>query len=399
MDVIFFDQEHTRLNLLPLSYTRPIAKLRVGILTIEDKWVSFLNPQSTSYYTAPYLREKYPFIPQKGSYYVNGSVIPDQQLVHQVHELAEGEKLMLGDFLVAFRATYDYQDDVFQELTDFKKTEATIDELLALDHSCKIFLYNGKQISADLELIQQSWSHQISDPHTKVYNPQNIYLEEGADIKAAVLNAENGPIYIGKNAQIQEGALIRGPFALCEHSVVNMGAKIRGDSTIGPFSKVGGEVANSVILGYSNKGHDGYLGNSVLGEWCNLGADSNISNLKNNYASVKTWNYQSNRFKDTGLQFCGLTMGDHSKCGINTMFNTGTVVGVSANIFGAGFPRSFIPSFSWGGAHGFSTYNLEKSYEVAEKVMQRRSCEFTTADKIILSHIFEVSAKFRIWEK
>ena len=231
-----------------------------------------------------------------------------------------------------------------------------------------------------------------------MYGKENLFIEEGATIRAAILIAENGPIYIGKNAQVHEGAIIKGSFALCEGSHVNIGAKIKGDTTIGPFSKVGGEIGNSVIFGNSNKGHDGYLGNSVIGEWCNLGADTNTSNLKNNYADVKVWNYPKGGFKSTGQMFCGLTMGDHSKCGINTMFNTGTVVGVGANIFGAGFPRNFVPSFSWGGAAGFTTFQLKKVYEVAEKVMQRRHTKFDTTEKDILDKIFELTAQYRVWE-
>ena len=220
-------------------------------------------------------------------------------------------------------------------------------------------------------------------------------MEPGAKIKAAILNAEAGPIYIGKNSEIQEGALIRGPFALCEGSTVNMGAKLRGDTTIGPFSKVGGEVSNSVIMGYANKGHDGFLGNSVIGEWCNMGADTNTSNLKNNYDNIKLWNHAQEKFIDTGNQFCGLMMGDHSKCGINTMFNTGTVVGVSANIFGSGFPRNFVPSFSWGGASGFTTYITKKAFGTAKLVMSRRNMEFDAQEAAILEHVFEETKKWR----
>jgi UDP-N-acetylglucosamine diphosphorylase/glucosamine-1-phosphate N-acetyltransferase len=262
------------------------------------------------------------------------------------------------------------------------------------------FQFNGSEIKKDFELITAGRkSAEINDPYTRVYSSENIFIEEGANIKAAILNAENGPIYIGKNTEIQEGAIIRGPFALCEGSTINMGAKLRGDTTVGPHSKVGGEVSNAVIFGYSNKGHEGFLGNSVIGEWCNLGADTNTSNLKNNYAPVKLWDYTKGGFANTGLQFCGLMMGDHSKCGINTMFNTGTVVGVGSNIFGDGYPRNFIPSFAWGGAAGFSTFQFPKFEEVAIAVMGRRKIAWTPEDKEILSRIFETSASYRIWEK
>lgn len=242
-------------------------------------------------------------------------------------------------------------------------------------------------------------SQVCQDGHTVLYNESEIFIEEGAKIKAAVLNAEGGPIYIGKNTEIQEGSLIRGPFALCEGSTINMGAKMRGDTTVGPHCKVGGEVSNAVIFGYSNKGHEGFLGNAVLGEWCNIGADSNNSNLKNNYAPVKIWDYTKGGFTNTGLQFCGLMMGDHSKCGINTMFNTGTVVGVGANIFGDGFPRNFIPSFSWGGAAGFTTFQIRKFEEVAKAVMNRRGLEYSDQEKEIIQKVFDLTRHYRIWDK
>ncbi|EIM78671.1 transferase hexapeptide repeat containing protein [Nitritalea halalkaliphila LW7] len=239
----------------------------------------------------------------------------------------------------------------------------------------------------------------LLDPHTKVYAPENIFIAPGARVHAAVLNASTGPIYIGKDAEVQEGALIRGPFSMGEGSVVNMGAKVRGDTSLGPHCKIGGEVSNAVFFGYSNKGHDGFLGNAVIGEWCNLGADTNNSNLKNNYAPVKVWDYSKGRFTQTGLQFCGLLMGDHAKCGINTMFNTGTVVGVGANVFGAGFPRNFVPDFSWGGAAGLSTFTFSKFEETASVVMKRRGLDFDAVEKNILVHVFQLTAAYRIWEK
>jgi UDP-N-acetylglucosamine diphosphorylase/glucosamine-1-phosphate N-acetyltransferase len=269
-----------------------------------------------------------------------------------------------------------------------------------IDQVWKIFQHNAVQLRSDYVLITQGRkSLKLSDPHTKVYSPGNIFIEDGAEILAAVLNASNGPIYIGKNAQVREGALIRGPFALCEGSVLNMGAKVVGDSTIGPHCKVGGEISNAVIFGYSNKAHDGFLGSSVIGEWCNLGADTNTSNLKNNYDSVKLWNYGKGVFQNTGLTFCGLMMGDHSKCGINTMFNTGTVTGVGSNIFGDGYPRNFIPSFAWGGAAGFTTFQLNRAFETAAKAMERRGVTFGDVDKKILQHVFEQTAAERAWEK
>ncbi|HAA19533.1 MAG TPA: glucose-1-phosphate thymidylyltransferase, partial [Cytophagales bacterium] len=273
-------------------------------------------------------------------------------------------------------------------------------ELTVISQVWHIFQKNGEQIRADFEAITQGrHSAGLDCPHTTLLGKENIFVEEGAKVTAAILNAERGPIYLGKNSEIQEGAIIRGPLALGEGSVVNMGAKLRGDNTVGPWCKVGGEVSNSVLFAYSSKGHDGFIGNTVIGEWCNLGADTNTSNLKNNYAPVKLWNYKKGGFVNSGQQFCGLIMGDHSKTGINTMLNTGTVVGVSANIFGPGFPRNFIPSFAWGGSQGFTTFQIRKAFEVAERVMPRRNRELDEAEKGILQTVFDASAEYRIWEK
>jgi UDP-N-acetylglucosamine diphosphorylase/glucosamine-1-phosphate N-acetyltransferase len=276
-----------------------------------------------------------------------------------------------------------YKGKIISESEEFNEA------LTILRHPWDIFTYNAQEIRADFKLISAiGKSHELNDVHTKVYHPENIFVEEGVTIRAAVLNAESGPIYLGRNSVIQEGALIKGPFSLGEGAHINMGGKMRGDSTIGPYCKVGGEISNAVLFGYSNKAHDGFIGNTVIGEWCNLGADTNTSNLKNNYGEVALYSYPENKYKQTGKQFCGLIMGDHSKCSINTMFNTGTMVGVSANIFGGGFPPKFIPSFSWGGAQGLERYELEKSFEVAEKVMSRRNIRFDETEKEIFKEIF-----------
>lgn len=394
MNLILFDDSSIRPDLLPFTLTRPVAEIRIGILTITEKWEKHLKVKA-SFATEDYLSEKYPTVPSPSSLFVNGALCPDAKVLEAINSLQEGEALYSDNVLLAAKAI---------DLADANKLKnvAHQSEITLVDHVWKIFQYNGSQIIADFNLITQGrQSAPIRDVHTKTYGQlgSDLFIEEGAIIKAAILNAETGPIYIGKNAQIQEGAMIRGPFALCEESHVNMGAKVRGDTTVGPYSKIGGEVSNSVIFGYSNKAHDGFLGNSVLGEWCNLGADTNTSNLKNNYENVKIWNYKKGGFKDTGLQFCGLMMGDHSKSGINTMFNTGTVVGVGSNIFGDGFPRTFIPSFAWGGAAGFSTFQLNKMLETAEKVLGRRSKVLEEVDKNILRHLFETTANNRIWEK
>ena len=378
--------------MLPMSYTRPVAEVRVGILKIHEKWSKHLESSESYFRSQDYLSPLFKH-PTSRTLTISGNVLPSEELVSSIKGLNEDEVIVYNEQIIA--GFYDSSETF--ELGNRKSIE--IDHIDQVIHPWDIFRLNGEEIKKDFQLLTEGRKSQpLNDPHTKTYGDQ-IFLEEGATVKAAILNAENGPIYIGKDAEISEGAMIRGPFALCDHSVVNMGTKIKGDSTVGPHCKVGGEISNSVIFGYSNKGHEGFLGNAVLGEWCNLGADTNNSNLKNNYANVKMWDFASERFKDTGLQFCGLIMGDHSKCGINTMFNTGTTVGVSANIFGDGFPRTIIPSFAWGGSSGFTTYQTRKAFETAELVMQRRNKSLTEEDKAMLSHIFEITSKNRVWDK
>ena len=389
MNYILFDGP-SRNNLLPFTYTRPVADIRIGILTIREKWEHFLGATTTTI-TEDYLSEKFPMVEMEQNVMINASFCPNKKLIELVKNLKENQAIFLDEDVIAFYAL-ESQDDI-----DFDSFEAIEfeGEYLKVEQTWDIFSKNGEAIKNDFELLTNERESQVIPKSVNVINAKNIFIEEGAKLEFVTLNASSGPIYIGKDTEIMEGSLIRGPFALCEHSTVKLGAKIYGPTTIGPYSKVGGEVNNSVLFGYSNKGHDGFLGNSVLGEWCNLGADTNISNLKNNYAEVRLWDYNTEGFARTGLQFCGLMMGDHSKCGINTMFNTGTVVGVSANIFGSGFPRNFIPSFSWGGNGGFTTYLTKKAFEVAEIVMSRREIEFTEQDAAILEHVFEETKKFR----
>lgn len=394
MNVVLFDDPAIRTNLLPFTFTRPVAKIRVGILTIAEKWEKNLDTP-VSFLTEPYLQKKFPVQSSTDNLFINGAWCPDEDALKSLQTLKPEEVLIHNSIILAWRSAAMALPDLTKTTPiPFTGTTTLIDQVW------KIFQLNAAQLRADFSLLTGGrTSAGIQDKHTIVYNESNIFVEEGVSIRAAVLNAEDGPIYLGKNSVVQEGALIKGPFALCESSTVNMGAKMRGDTTVGPHSKVGGEIGNSVIFGYSNKGHDGFIGNTVIGEWCNLGADTNTSNLKNNYENVKLWNYAKGGFTDTGLQFCGLMMGDHSKCGINTMFNTGTVVGVSSNIFGDGFPRNFIPSFAWGGANGFTTYQLKKVYDTAEKVMERRHATLDETEKEILATVFELTAANRVWEK
>lgn len=389
MNVVLFDDPAVRTHLLPFTFTRPVADIRIGILTIAEKWEHELK-LSVSRKTEPYLQVKYVYSESSDMLFINGSLCPDKDLVNAVMNLKPGEGLEQNNLILAYRGPS-------AETVTFGMYAGPV---TCIDQPWKIFQYNASELRKDfIRLTAGRASAPVNDTHTRVYGPENIFLEEGVHIRAAILNAEDGPIYLGKNAVVQEGAIIKGPFALGKGAHVNMGAKMRGDTTVGPYCKVGGEISNSVFFGFSNKAHDGFLGHSVIGEWCNLGADTNTSNLKNNYENVKLWSYTRGGFVNTGLQFCGLMMGDHSKCGINTMFNTGTVVGVSANIFGDGYPRNFIPSFSWGGASGFTTYQLDKALDTASRVMARRNRRLEEADMQILSHVFKVTADYRVWER
>lgn len=389
MNYILFDGP-SRNNLLPFTFTRPVADIRVGILTIREKWEKHLGFTITTL-TEEYLSEKYPMVEMDENVMINASYLPNKELVEMIKGLEENQAIFSGEDVIAFYSK-DTQDEI--DFDTYKAIEYN-ENVLKIEHTWDIFSNNGEAIQADFELLTYERQSQPISSTCNVLGVQHIFIEEGAKLEFVTLNANSGPIYIGKDAEVMEGSMIRGPFALCDHATLKLGTKIYGPTTVGPHSKVGGEVNNSVIFGYSNKGHDGFLGNSVIGEWCNLGADTNNSNLKNNYAEVRLWDYQTEGFAKTGLQFCGLMIGDHSKCGINTMFNTGTVVGVSANIFGSGFPRNFVSSFSWGGHSGFTTYLTKKAFEVAEVVMKRRNIEFTEVDKSILEHVFEETKKWR----
>ena len=395
MKVALFDHSQIRQQLLPFTYTRPVANLRVGILTIAAKWQHFLH-QQVSFITADYLSEKYPGPGEHELLIINGAICPDNNIHSAVQSLPQNSALYRDDMILAAKIENYTGIDTLEGLT----RQQYNNELTLISRSWHIFKEAGSQIKADYDILTANRkSEPIIDKHTIIYGAENIFIEKGVSIKAATLNAETGPIYLAKNTKVEEGALIRGPFALGEESTVNAHARMRGDISIGPKCKVGGEVSNSVIFGHTNKGHDGFLGNSVLGEWCNIGAGTNISNLKNNYDKVKVWDFVKEGFINTEEQFCGLMMGDHSKCGINTMLNTGTIVGVAANIFGAGFPRTFIPSFSWGGHAGFTTFRPNKVKEMAKVSMARRDGFFDEGEEKIMNHIFTEASRFRSWEK
>ena len=392
MNYILFDFHEDWENLLPLTYTRPVSEIRMGILSIKEKWDKQLNTPCT-YLTHAYLQEKFKSNFTDDNTYINGSVLPNEQLTQTISKLNPGQALFVNNQAVAFRTGQKFDEIKLDVIEQFERVNNKFD-YSRLQFVWDIFRENGKEIKNDYFLLTAGRkSAKVSDTNRLV--GEHIFIEEGVSMEFATISAKGAYVYIGKNAEIMEGAIIRGSFALGEYSTVKMGAKIYGPSTVGPHSKIGGELSNSVLFGYSNKGHEGYLGNSVLGEWCNLGADTNISNLKNNYAEIRLWNYAKEGFAKTGLQFCGLIMGDHSKCGINTMFNTGTIVGVNANIYGAGFPRNYIPSFSWGGASGFQEYQLKKAFEVNKVVMARRDMEFDETEQNILLKVFERTQKYR----
>lgn len=391
MNIVLFDDPVIKTRLLPFTYTRPVSGIRIGILTIDEKWEKWLGSKP-SWQTERYLQKKFPARSTADNLLINGAVCPDEKLTDHLKSLPPGYYLVKGQRLIAARQP---QGDMNE-----RNVIQYTDDLTVIDTPWKIFKENASQIRVDFKLLTQGrTSAPITDPYTRTYRKEEIFLEEGVELRSCTLNAEAGPIYLGRNSVIQEGAVVRGAFALLEESQLNMGAKVRGDTTIGPYSKIGGEISNSVVFGYSNKSHDGFMGNSVLGEWCNLGADTNTSNMKNNYDTVKVWNHRERRFEKTDLQFCGLMMGDHSKSGINTMFNTATVVDVCSTVFGEGYPPTYIPSFAWGGAKRWETNALEKALLTAQRAMGRRNIELSPADMEILAYIFEDTAAHRLWEK
>ncbi|RMG30299.1 MAG: glucose-1-phosphate thymidylyltransferase [Bacteroidetes bacterium] len=407
MDCILFEDEK-RIDFLPFTYTRPVYELRAGLFTFRQRWEHQLGKGVYSL-AWDYLGPAFTRLPRAAeAIWINGRVLPEAECLrlleaarpHTAYLAADGQLLMarFAPALLPVRHDGLLSTALLQQLG--LHIEHTSLQPLSLQQATDLFLLNGQLIAFDFELaVRTAKRAPLTDPYTRVYGADNLFIEEGASVRAAIIDAEDGPVFIGQGAQVLEGAIIKRPHAICPHAQLSMGAKLRGDSTIGPYCKAGGEITNSVLMGYSSKAHEGYLGNSILGFWCNLGADTNTSNLKNNYARVKRWSYREEKPVQTGLQFCGLTMGDHSKCGINTMFNTATVVGVFANIFGAGYPPGFIPSFSWGGSQGLSTYRFEKALEVAQRVMQRRKQKLSKQDQQILAAVFERTATFRPWEQ
>jgi UDP-N-acetylglucosamine diphosphorylase/glucosamine-1-phosphate N-acetyltransferase len=389
MNYILFD-DYSRNHLLPLTFTRPVAELRVGITTLREKWEKLLKAK-TSTLTEPYLQLKYPLRKAKDTVLINASVFPTPALLARILKL-EPDQALVSDLKTVARCMDLQKLEFSLESDDETCTKIILEEpCQKIEYPWDIFAMNGEAIEADFARTIKGQKSQKPDASNLIIGKGKLFIHRHAKVFGATINTSTGPVFIGKGAEVMEGAMIRGPFALCENSTVKMGAKIYGPTTIGPHCKVGGELNNVVIFGYTNKAHDGFIGNSVIGEWCNLGADTNSSNLKNTYDEVRMWSYPNQTFVDTGKQFCGLIMGDHSKCGINTMFNTGTVVGVSANIFGSGFQRQFIPSFAWGGTAGFKSYNIDKAQLVASRVYKRRDISYTDADKKIMAYLKELA--------
>ena len=384
MNIILFATTHEHGNLLPLTFTRPIAELRVGINTLREKWERLL-PGDYSYRTEPYLSEKFPCRLTDDNIFIAAHLLATPALAAQIANLKSGEAIADENEIWAYRGG-EFITDTTQPTTRIAPCE-TPD---AIRFPFDIFGKNGKELATDFEHITRNrTSAPLSSTCTLIGDSNLLFIEEGATVECATLNTKNGPIYIGKDAEIMETCAVRGPLAMCEHAVLNMGTKVYGPTTLGPYCKVGGELNNVVFIGYSNKAHDGFLGNAVVGEWCNLGADTVASNLKNTYAEVRVWNYPTRSFRRSGLQFCGPIIGDHSKAGINTMFNTATVVGVGCNIYGAGFPRTYVPSFNEGGAQGFTQVGLNRFFDIAERVMARRHKELTDADRRLYTYLFE----------
>lgn len=384
MQIVFSDAQYWE-DFLPLTFTRPVAEMRCGILTFSERWQKILGETEISYFTENYLQEKFRSPEEKEGLFLVPNFIPTENVIQQIRELRQGEALVYEDELIAAHINMKgFSLSQIEKMTDIKE------ELVFFKTPKDLFTYNHKAIDFDFELLTRGrTSQELSSTNGFIGDKKDLFIEEGAYVEFSTLNTKTGKIYIGKNAEVMEGCHLRGPITLGENSKFNLGAKIYGATTIGPQCKVGGEVNNIIIFGYSSKGHDGFIGNSVIGEWCNFGADTNSSNMKNNYGNVRFWNYRTKAFQDTGLQFAGLIMGDHSKTAINTQLNTGTVVGVASNIFKEGFPPNLVENFSWGGFKDDERFKLDKAYEVAERAMARRNVALTDEDKVILKHIFD----------
>jgi len=400
MQIVLYDSDLWRVKLFPLTLTRPVSNLRVGILTIDEKWSKYFNVP-VSFITEDYLAEKYPLNDISGTVLiVRGSILPDEHLCESLRSLKSGEALVLQNEIIAFKmevadvhavSSFHFRDLDIENI----KLVHYQGSLIRIDYPEDIFKNNGEEIKKDFELLTKGRASAPLSTTNQVLGDYPIFLEEGVNAEFASFNTSKGPVYLGKSSEVWEGSRIRGPFALCDNSIVKMGTRIYSNVTVGPYCTVGGELNTSVIWGNSNKGHDGYMGNAVVGEWCNWGADTNNSNMKNNFKEVRLYDYEKKDYRETGLQFCGVIMGDYVRCAINTAFNTGTVIGVSVSVFGIGVPPSFIPDFSWGSKDGFTSYELEKMFQTSELLFQRRSCKFDEIEKKLLKSVFDLTKNYR----
>lgn len=392
MNVILFD--HTqREALYPIVFTRPVSSIRVGMLSIQQKWESLLNVV-VSTLVPDYLSAKFPSKFETEDLYINASVLPSKPLIDEILKLNTNQKLVKGDLLLAF-----YGEKMKWEKVEklASKLEAVESEsvIVNIKNTWDIISLLKPELQSDFNLVAERFTPAQIPSYTTAIERNNIWVGANVKLGACILNATEGEIVIDDDAEIMDGAMVKGPVYLGKHSCIKMGAKIYGPVSVGEHCKLGGEVCDSILQAYSNKGHDGFLGHSYLGEWCNLGADTNTSNLKNTYEPVRLWNYSTKKFDRTGMQFLGLIMGDHSKTGINTMLNTGTVIGVACNVYGGGFPRNFIPDFSMGSSHKMEKFPLKKVFEMAGAMMQRRKIEFSHSDEEILTSVFEITKEFR----
>lgn len=396
--IYLVDAPDSHENLLPLSFTRPVADFRIGISTIREKWEQHI-PGIYNYLPVDYLREKFGDVsnPDAEAIFITGALIPDKEVADAILSMQPGEALCKNDTLLAFRGILSHLINKEYKTLEYPGQPRIIKYVF------DIFRLNPEMIAEDFHRLTAgrksqplSDSNRVIGDFTDSEGRQMLFIEEGASIEGATINLRKGPVYIGRNAEIMEGSCVRGPLALCEKAKIRMGSKIYGGSTFGPYCKVGGEIDNAVFFGFSNKAHDGYLGNAVIGEWCNIGAGVNASNLKNDYSKIRVWNYKSQTFMRTDLQFCGPIIGDHTKIGVNCMLNTATVLGVGVNIHGSGFPRVFVPSFSEGSpVTGFTNVSMKKFHDIAERVMSRRDLRLTDIDNRIYEKVYEIASRFK----
>ncbi|WP_341664331.1 putative sugar nucleotidyl transferase [Blattabacterium cuenoti] len=391
MNFILYDGIEWK-KLFPITLTRPVSEIRLGLFTIKERWEKYIGKTAYDIITQPFLSKKYS--KKKDSYFenmlfINSSFLPNEELIQFLFSLKENETIFFKEKMIAFKKNFLVKKDIFSLSKKCTKTYY-VKQVIHIQYPWEIFTNNEIILKEDFMFFTKGKKSFSLLGNNHVLCKNKIFLEEDIKANNVVLNAQFGPIYIEKGVEIMEGSVIRGPVSIGKSSILNVGSKIYGGTTIAPFCKVGGEIFNSVIFSYSNKVHDGFLGNSILGEWCNLGAGTNISNLRNDYKKVTVWNYEKKDFFPTNLQFFGIIMGDHSKSAINTQFNTATIVGVSNSIFGYGFPPRYIPSFYLGGIQSKKRISFHQICETSEIMMNRRNRNFSVLDKKILKYLYQL---------